>query len=165
MSFSSEELDTLKRPLGILVEDSRISSDTIQRYVSDAKMVISVGDATTERLISLGIVPDIQIVDGRERRSSRAEVKHMHRKELRCTNPPGTVSRDAMDAVNRALSLEKPVRIYVDGEEDLLGLAVLRLAPAGSVMLYGQPLEGVVVLRIDDEIRERYRHLLSKLPI
>lgn len=166
MSFSSDELSVLKRPLGILIEDSRVSRDTLDHMLKGAVMVISVGDATTERLISLGIVPDIQVVDGRERRYARAEeVRRMHRSEVRCRNPAGTVSRDAIDAISRAFTLERPVRVYVDGEEDLLGLAVLRLAPDGSVILYGQPLEGMVLLRVDEAIRERLRHLLSKLPI
>lgn len=165
MSFSSDELDALKRPLGLLIEDSRVSRDTLEYKLKDAKMVISVGDATTERLISLGIVPDIQIIDGRERRGSRAEVKRMHRSEVRCSNPPGSVSKDAVDAISRAFKLERPVRVYVDGEEDLLGLVVLKLAPDGSVLLYGQPLEGMVLLKVDEESRDKYKGLLSKLPI
>ncbi len=164
-SFSSDELNSLKRPLGLLIEDGKVSKDILEHMLKGAGMVISVGDATTERLVSLGLVPDIQIVDGRERRYARDEVKRMHRSEVRCSNPAGTVSKDAMDAIKKALILEKPVRVYVDGEEDLLGLAVLRLAPDGSIILYGQPLEGIVLLRVDEESRGRFKHLLSKLPI
>ncbi|MEM2919607.1 MAG: DUF359 domain-containing protein, partial [Candidatus Nitrosocaldus sp.] len=59
----------------------------------------------------------------------------------------------------------KPVRVYVDGEEDLLGLVVLRLVQDGSIILYGQPLEGMVLLKVDEESKRRLKHLLSKLPI
>ncbi|GBC74514.1 hypothetical protein HRbin05_00556 [archaeon HR05] len=165
VSFSSDELSILKRPLGLLIEDSRVSRDILEHLLKDARLVISVGDATTERLIALGFVPDIQIVDGRERRGLRAEIKHMHKSEVRCRNPAGTVSKDAIDAIRKALTLDKPVRVYVDGEEDLLGLVVLKLAPDGSTILYGQPLEGIVLLRVDEEIKSRLKHLLSKLPI
>ncbi|MEM4357306.1 MAG: DUF359 domain-containing protein, partial [Candidatus Nitrosocaldus sp.] len=114
VSFNSDELNALKRPLGLLIEDSKVSRDALEPLLKDAKMVISVGDATTERLIALGFVPDIQIVDGRERRYAREEVKHMHRSEVRCRNPAGTISKDAMDAIGKAFTLERPVRVYVD---------------------------------------------------
>ncbi|MEM3002134.1 MAG: GTP-dependent dephospho-CoA kinase family protein [Candidatus Nitrosocaldus sp.] len=165
VSFSSDELNALKRPLGLLIEDSKVSRDILDHLLKDARMVISVGDATTERLIALGFVPDIQIVDGRERRYAREEVKHMHRSEVRCRNPAGTISKDAIDAISKALTLDKPVRVYVDGEEDLLGLVVLRLVQDGSIILYGQPLEGMVLLKVDEESKRRLKHLLSKLPI
>lgn len=165
VSFSSDELNILKRPLGLLIEDSRVSRDILEYLLKDARMVISVGDATTERLIALGFVPDIQIIDGRERRGSRAEIKHMHKSEVRCKNPAGTVSKDAIDAIRKALILDKPVRVYVEGEEDLLGLVLLKLAPDGSTILYGQPLEGIVLLKVDEESKGRLEHLLNKLPI
>jgi uncharacterized protein (UPF0218 family) len=62
-----------------------------------------------------------------------------------------------------ALAAKKPARILVDGEEDLLGLAVLAFAPDGSVMFYGQPGEGMVAVRIDEQARSRYGEVINRL--
>jgi uncharacterized protein (UPF0218 family) len=56
-----------------------------------------------------------------------------------------------------------PVRIVVSGEEDLLALPLFVMVPNGSVVLYGQPLEGMVIVRIDEKIRWKARDLLYRI--
>ena len=48
-----------------------------------------------------------------------------------------------------------PVRITVFGEEDLLVLPVCIHAPDNSIVLYGQPNEGLVLVEITTEIRNK----------
>jgi len=160
--FSSEELSILKLPMGTLLLDDDVPG-SIREHTINARMIISVGDATTDRLIALKIIPHIQIVDGRERRMKRSYAGSSYVKELLCVNPAGSISNDAIDRFKEALDSEKPVRIVVDGEEDLLTLVALAYAPSCSVILYGQPLEGMVVLRVDEESRSRYKELLRKI--
>lgn len=162
MQFSSEELQLFKKPAGVLIKNDKISSDSLSPYLK-TQLIVSVGDATTEKLLSLGIVPSIQIVDGKERRERRKLPETGHVVEIKCINPAGGISSDAISAVKKALISEKPVRIAVDGEEDLMGAVVLALAPDGSVMFYGQPSEGLVVLRINEESRSRYGKVINRI--
>ena len=57
----------LKEPLGELILNDDITKK-IRDYVRDARVLATVGDATTSKLLSYGIVPDLFIVDGKERR-------------------------------------------------------------------------------------------------
>ena len=162
MQLSSKELQLFKKPAGILIKSENISSDSLSPYLK-SQLIVTVGDATTEKLLSLGIAPSIQIVDGKERRERRKLPEKNHATEIRCTNPAGGISSDAIAAVKKALNSEKPVRIIVDGEEDLLGAIVLALAPDDSVMFYGQPLEGLVAVRINEESRSRFNEVINRI--
>ncbi|HEU0143918.1 MAG TPA: hypothetical protein VFQ47_03955, partial [Nitrososphaera sp.] len=57
----------LKRPFGTLIPEQDITRQKILSMLQGAKKIFTVGDATTERLISFGITPDIAVVDGLER--------------------------------------------------------------------------------------------------
>ncbi len=163
MQFKSEELQLFKKPAGALIRNEKISLDSLSPYLK-TQLIISVGDATTERLLSLGIVPSIQIVDGREQRKKRRKLpQNRYAVEIRCVNPAGGVSNDAVNAVKKALVSEKPARITVDGEEDLIGVVVITFAPDDSVMFYGQPLEGIVAVRINKESRNRFREVINRI--
>jgi len=162
MQFSSEELQLFKKPAGVLISNDKISSASLSPYLK-TQLIVSVGDATTEKLLSLGIIPSIQIVDGKERRKRRKLPEKGHAVEIKCVNPAGGISSDAINAVKKALISEKPVRIAVDGEEDLMGAVVLALAPDGSVMFYGQPLEGLVAVRINEESRNRFGEVINRI--
>ena len=57
--------------------------------------------------------------------------------------------------------MESPIRILVTGEEDLLVLPVCIHAPENSVVMYGQPNEGLVIVKINSEIRNKAQSLLD----
>ena len=81
MQFSNEELQLFKKPAGTLIKNEKISPDSLSPYLK-TPLIISVGDATTEKLLSLGIVPSIQIVDGKERRERRKLPEKGHAAEM-----------------------------------------------------------------------------------
>ncbi|MEM2856430.1 MAG: GTP-dependent dephospho-CoA kinase family protein [Candidatus Nitrosocaldaceae archaeon] len=160
--FNNEELALLKRPVGILIKDDEVNKDRIMQYI-DNNLVISIGDATTDRLILLNIIPDIQIVDGRERRNIREAAGRYYKSEVSCINPAGSITYDAIQAFNSALILNKPVRVLVNGEEDLFGLIALAFAPINSMIFYGQPFEGIVALRVNEENRARFKSMIEPI--
>jgi uncharacterized protein (UPF0218 family) len=163
MSSSPDALLLLKKPFGILVPDSKVTEDRIKKMIKGARKVIAVGDATTERIIGFGITPDIAVIDGRERRAKRAYSVVYDAKQVKCTNPAGAISAQAVKTINEALKSGEPVLINVDGEEDLLALPLFATAPDGSVVLYGQPLEGMVIVKINSARRKRARELMKRI--
>ncbi len=153
----------LKNPFGTLVAEQDISKEKISTMLQDAKKIFTVGDATTERLLSFGITPDIAVVDGLERRSRRDHPINYHAKEMLCTNPAGTISKEAVHVLEVALETPPPIIVKVKGEEDMLALPLFTLAPKGSAVLYGQPLEGVVVVYITEEKQNQAKDLMDKI--
>ena len=163
MHTAASNIDLLKRPFGTLVVEKEITKQKIVSMLEDAKKIITVGDATTERIVSFGITPDIAVTDGVERRSLRDHSINYHAKEIYCTNPAGMISDEAMEVLQKALESSAPIRIKVQGEEDLLALPLFARAPKGSVVLYGQPLEGIVLVKITEEKQNQANGLMVKI--
>ena len=82
---------------------------------------------------------------------------------VRVVNPAGTLTRDAWVALDEAFKSASRVRIEVIGEEDLTALAAIDLAPEGTVVLYGQPDAGVVLVRADADAKARVRDILGRM--
>lgn len=165
MPINPKDVQLLKQPFGMLVPDRQVTKEKVASMLKGAKKVVAVGDATTERLIGLGMAPDIAVIDGKERRSKRSYPANYPAKELRCANPAGTISNDAVKVLQDAMQLPPPVRVFVDGEEDLLALPVFAMAPEGSTVLYGQPLEGLVVVKITPAKRKQAKDLMDRIGI
>ena len=82
---------------------------------------------------------------------------------LSCRNPPGEITEESMQIIQKAFSCESPVRITVDGEEDLLVIPACVFAPENSVVMYGQPNEGLVIVTITPEIRAKVQKILDAM--
>lgn len=166
MPLSPEDIHLLKNPFGILIHDKYITKRKIKAILKNAKQVISVGDCTTDRLISFDIIPDILVIDGIERRTKRSHGLHSRiraAKELHCINPPGSISKEAILVLYQALAMQGPVKVIVNGEEDMLAVPVIAIADEKAVVLYGQPLEGMVVVNINPEMQAKAKNLMERI--
>lgn len=153
--------ERFRAPLGVLVADAHVGPDMLD-MIPDRTRIITVGDATTERITGFGILPVLQIVDGYERRARRdMPAAPDGVAVLRCQNPAGGVLPDCIDLIRGCLGSGRPSRIEVDGEEDLLAVPACMYAPDGASVLYGQPNEGMVVVRAGPESRDRARAMME----
>jgi len=156
--------DQLKNPLGNLVSDNDPNKENIIKKISAESVIITVGDRTTENMLQLGLKPQIQIIDGLEKRNQRVvPADDTINTNLSCRNPPGEITEESMQIIQKAFSCESPVRITVDGEEDLLVLPVCIHAPKNSIVIYGQPNEGLVIVTITPEIRAKVQKILDAM--
>ena len=153
----------LKRPLGILLKDVDATRENILKNIPSNSFIISVGDATTEKLIKYEIIPSLQIVDGLEKRVKREPPAVSVKTSFSCSNPAAEITSDSIDAIKKALQSPKPVRITVTGEEDLLVLPVCVFAPENSVVLYGQPNEGLVIVKVSPQIRNKAQSIMDSM--
>ena len=120
--------DQLKNPLGNLISDNDLNKENIIKEISVESVLITVGDRTTENMLQLGLKPQIQIIDGLEKRNRRVvPTDDAVNTNLSCRNPPGEITEESIQVIQKAFSSEPPVRITVDGEEDLLVLPVCML--------------------------------------
>ena len=162
MQLPDDLRDQLKNPLGNLVSDNDPNKENIIKKITAESIVITVGDRTTENILQLGLKPQIQIIDCLEKRNQRiAPIDDTINTKLSCRNPPGEITEESIQIIKKAFSSEPPVRIVVDGEEDLLVIPVCISAPENSVVMYGQPNEGLVIVRITPEIRAKVQKILD----
>ncbi|HSG83644.1 MAG: GTP-dependent dephospho-CoA kinase family protein [Nitrosopumilus sp.] len=151
----------MKIPLGILVPENQTNKDEIQKHLSENSYIITVGDRTTEKMIDFDLIPSLQIIDGQEKREKRTPPKLENATELTVVNPAAEITSESISLIKKALTMQSPVRIFVDGEEDLLVLPVCIHAPDNAVVMYGQPHEGLVIVKITPEIRNKVQTLLD----
>lgn len=154
--------EKLKIPLGKLIPEEQTTKENIQKEIPLDSFVITVGDRTTEKMMNFGIIPCLQIVDGQEKRVTREPpTSSKINTNLTCENPAAEITSDAINVIKKAFESTTPVRILVNGEEDLLVLPVCLYAPENAIIMYGQPNEGLVVVHVNTEIRNKTKSLLE----
>ena len=153
-----------RSPLGVLIKDNDPEKEKTIKEIHSESNVITVGDRTTEILLNLGLIPQIQVVDGLEKRNQRniPQTESINT-ELVCENPASEITDDAISIIKIAFSSKPPVRIIVNGEEDLLVLQICIEAPDKSVVMYGQPNEGLVIVKINHEIKEKVQKIVNTM--
>ena len=156
--------DQLKIPLGLLLAENETDKTNIQKHLSENSYIITVGDRTTEKMIDFGLIPSLQIIDGQEKRKKRNIPKSFGvSTNLTCDNPAAEITTQSIETIKKAFTSQTPVRITVNGEEDRLVIPVCMYAPDNSVVMYGQPNEGLVIVKITPEIRNKTQTLLKSM--
>ncbi|MDD1671648.1 MAG: GTP-dependent dephospho-CoA kinase family protein [Methanomicrobiales archaeon] len=145
----------LHRPFGTLY---RNLSELLP--LLSGKQVYAVGDVVTHRLLRIGVVPEVAVIDGKTMRTPCSWTPEYHARKIHAMNPPGTITDELIAAIRVALS-HPPSLIVVEGEEDLAVLPLVLAAPEGGMLLYGQPNEGVVLREIDAQAKKDATNLLS----
>ncbi len=154
---------TFQKPFGPILQ-----TQDLPKHVKSDDTLVCIGDLVSRTAIFIGLAPKIIIVDFQTERKPldpdlEAELRRYGRVVIRVRNEPATVSNELYAAVVQALRAAGPVRIEVEGEEDLAGLPVFAEAATGTVVLYGMPGQGVVFVRLDEAMRARARDLLSMM--
>jgi len=155
----------LAEPLGRVFSGEEAAGPEFEKLVKEAPMVVTVGDRVTDTLAKLGRVPEVQVVDGVERRIVRDLPKVGYARLLKVRNPAGTLTLEAITGMRAAFLGKKPVRVFVQGEEDLMTILAIAMAPVSAVVFYGQPGVGVVAVKANATAKARNRTILAKLGI
>jgi uncharacterized protein (UPF0218 family) len=159
----------LKSPLGTLCSGDGV--ECIRSMDSDlrsATKIAAVGDMTAFYLYKASIAPDLAIVDKKTKRMPAPEhvLRSLERDSYRTVevkNPAATLSRELMDLIKESLSRDEHIKIVVDGEEDLATLPTILYAPLGSVVIYGQPGLGSVLVKVTPEKKRQIEELMKKM--
>ena len=155
----------LARPLGKVFDAEQAKGSAFARLAKSASVVVTVGDRVTDTLELAGRTPDVHVIDGVERRSRRELPDVPYDRLVMVRNPPGVLTQEAIDGVREAFAGRSPVRVQVDGEEDLMAMLAIVMAPVGAVVFYGQPKVGVVAVKVDAASKARSRSILAKMGI
>ncbi|MDE1764376.1 MAG: GTP-dependent dephospho-CoA kinase family protein [Thaumarchaeota archaeon] len=149
--------------MGLLLQDSDVTKENILKTVPKEAYLITVGDATAEKMTAFGLGPSLQIVDSLEKRHKRALPVGNVRTTLHCANPAAHITDESVSVIKKALVEKPPVRIIVDGEEDLLVLPAVLYAPDNSIIMYGQPNEGLVIVKVNDKTRKTAKKIMDSM--
>jgi len=156
----------LKKPLGMLIRGSfKETAERFKQIVDEEKppSIVSVGDAVSKNLIENGISPNLIIIDNRVMRKDIAPVPLGAELERRVKNPAGSITFEALEAIKEALRVNQRTKIIVEGEEDLLALCAIFYAPENSLVVYGQPREGMVVVKATKQKKEEVARILKAM--
>ncbi len=157
--------DQLGKPLGRILVGDAIAHSLLQHK---GKVMIAVGDVTAKTMFEAGMVPTLAIVDLRVgRRPSKEVIKYISNLHRKVPSGPGFISKGAIKAIGRwgkrlEQNAAKKEVLIIDGEEDLLVLPVIIIAPLGAVVYYGQPGEGIVEVVVTKEKKGEVVELLKK---
>lgn len=157
----------LTRPKGDLYRRSEcVPEKAVVKRILDEEpeLVITVGDVTTATVLDEGYTPRVMLVDGITKRGP-FEREFTAENQFLIYNPAAVIYPEAWSTIATAIAHKKSTLISVDGEEDLLGFPAVLLAPEGSVILYGQPNEGIVWVPVNAENRKLARTLLEQMPV
>lgn len=165
-SLTPELRIKLKRPLGTLIRGSY--AETMKRLEDMTEeekpvAIISVGDTVSKNLMKNRLFPQVSIIDNRVMRKSIQPIPLTAEKTIHTRNPPGAITEEAVTAIQEALKSNCRVRIIVDGEEDLLTLIAILHGPENSFVVYGQPYEGVVVVKVTPEKKAEVAGILKAM--
>ncbi len=156
----------LKRPLGHLFRGQ--PAETVLKLKEFLKkretpLFAVVGDFTAKNILAASLEPDIVVVDHRIMRITVDPLDHGTRRIINTENAQGTVDADAWNALEEAVTLKSEASVIVEGEEDLLVLPLISLMPLGSVIVYGQPREGLVVVEVTEEMKRWNEDFLTRM--
>ncbi len=167
--LNKEFRSDFKKPIGVLYQSLDDAKEFLKSKYPD-ELLISVGDVTTQNLQKSGLIPHLGIIDNVVERKPLAGEKPVDYAvydyvTLNVENPPGIITDELQETIKKAFKLVKTgyrVIILVNGEEDLATIPSILMAPSGSLVLYGQPGEGLVVCEVDKVIN-KVKKLKDKL--
>ena len=164
--LTPELRNELKRPLGLLISGS--NEEVINKLGKimksiKPKKIISVGDVISKSMLEKRFPLNIFIVDNKSMRKVMEPLSFKADKTLKLVNPAGTITEESWRIIGEAINSKGLVRVLVDGEEDLLTIVAVLLAPENSMVVYGQPNKGVVVINVNKEIKRKMHDIISRM--
>lgn len=160
------------KPHGVLYEGKGLDTILKIEELKKGKIVACVGDLVSYYTLKAGYKPDIVILDKKTIRGELEEsiVKELDEltkdyDEIFVENPQATITIDLVKALDKAVKNlgKKKTKIVVFGEEDLATMPLVYMLPLNSIILYGQPKKGVVVIRISEDKKLLIPSLIERM--
>ncbi len=165
-AITPEIRSRLKKPFGTLIQGS--FSETMNKLEEIVKKektpkIISVGDIVSENLHKHQITTLLSITDNKSMRRRIKPLSFPSKSLVKVKNPQGTITQEAILAIQDALKGDGEIHLLVDGEEDLLTLIAVLYAPENALVIYGQPREGIVIVKVTPEKKADTKRILKAM--
>lgn len=163
----------LRKPIGKVITEI----PEFKNLKQNNSLSIAVGDIVVKHLRRNNTPADIEIYDFKTRRhmlDQNAFDEYRKQDKKMYLNHSGTISTDAVKIIKE--SIDNYIRdianrvnrnivqkIIIDGEEDLLTLPAILLAPLNSYVYYGQfDLNAMIQVTVTEEMKDHILNLLRK---
>jgi len=154
----------LKAPLGTIVQPSSL-------HIKNVDQIVTVGDITTSLFFTYHIQPSIAVIDFVvERKKTYSSISELgfsgNEQVYQIKNPQSHIVPEVFIVLSHLFSRNEKDKntsiLQIVGEEDLIVLPVILLAPLGARVYYGQPQTGTVETVVTEELKNKMRELLSQ---
>jgi uncharacterized protein (UPF0218 family) len=125
--------------------------------------IISVGDVVTQNMTKHNIPIHVIIVDNKVMREPIKPIEVAARQTVKVKNPPGELTPETWGTIGKAIKRKTQTLVLVEGEEDLLTLVAVLSAPQNSIVIYGQPHEGIVIVKVNKSMKEKVRRIIGAM--
>lgn len=158
---------TLKTPYGKLfrnIEELRKFRNKFKgKFIG--KFIICVGDVVSNSLLNEGWDVNLCVYDNKTLRNiynkEGRNLKNFKGNKFIVWNPAGMLTEQAYKVVKDALNF-KYAKIFVNGEDDLFVIPCIKFCPPSTVLFYGQPNEGIVMVEVNRNIKDDIEKLSSQ---
>jgi len=163
--------ELLRKPLGQIIQgEHRFRTLTAQKAArviqrAEPTIFITVGDIVTQSLKQAKCHINLMIIDHKSRRKilqnkiPSADVSPI-------INPAGVIRQDVVRKLHsmlaQAIEEKKCHLLLIKGEEDLLALPAILLAPLGSIVAYGQADLGIILIHVTEDKKEQVAGIIKQ---
>ena len=164
----TEELrNKLKQPLGTLIRgEEKDTMNALKHIIEDMSpnLIICVGDIVSRNASRSSVSVNVRIIDNKVMRKETERFEFDTRRTFYTKNPAGTIELMAWQAVKEAIKTGDSL-VSVNGEEDLLALIAILEAPFNSIVIYGQPKEGIVVVEVNEKKKSEVESIIHSMVV
>ena len=163
--LTQDQIPILRNPLGQLLvgkpsETMTNLADIVRQ--TRPRRITAVGDVVSQEMLEAGIPVNLRIVDQKTMRASLTSEPKPSSNTYRVDNPAGGITDHAMRIVKDAMIPDEAL-IIVNGEEDVVAIPAILESPNHALVVYGQPLQGVVVVATTAIVKARVKALLARM--
>ena len=153
MRMTRKAQERMEERIGLLITGEIPLPYHVLKKMLKGEKVIAIGDVVVENLLKVGIEPAMMIVDGRSLREPLGTTIEC---DITVKNPQSEITAELIEAIKKGYK-----KIFVEGEEDLASLPAILYADKNSLIVYGQPSEGIMVIRPTEENKKKVKKTLE----
>ena len=159
IKLNSKQISALKKPFGKVIKNiSQLKQD-----LRSKSLIVSVGDTATRICLENNIPITFGVFDNLEQRLPISQTPIgllISKPSIKVANPPGIITTSLTQGLIKGIHTNTYVE--VNGEEDLAVIPLTLLLTLESVILYGQPNDGIVQVIVSEEKKEWIKKLINK---
>lgn len=161
-SLSNEAREFFSQPQG-KVSTTKAFRPSNRQQLKD--MIVVVGDSSLEQFKNNNWPYHLGVYDRMQQRQAySSELLQAISPNFTVENPAGVITKELVNGLKQQLAtanLAKPSHILVNGEEDLAAVALILLLPLEAEVYYGQPDQGMVRMKITEDLKAESYQVLS----
>ncbi len=159
--LNNKQRTRLKTPLGDLITNNK--RRYLNNYLTEENppRTIAIGDETSLYCYNNKLKIDLYVFDNHiKRQKIETSIQQFISPANIVTveNPAGSISQRLSQALIQ--NIYSPMEIKIKGEEDLAVLPAILITPLNSIILYGQPDKGLVMVKVTEDKKEWVNNLL-----